>query len=424
MIDIFIPYGEKRMHFSLPEKNIAEILTPNKVIISSSEREEIKNAISNPIGTKKLEEIVRPENNVVILCEDISRFAHTDKMLFLLLNSLNQAGISDKNILIIMALGSHRPMTRNEMLNKVGEKIFSRVQVVNSEFKDKRKLIDMGFAPGGVRVWADRRVVQADVKIGVGSIVPHAGFGYTGGGKIIYPGVVGEETVAQLHLHSTLLGRNILGDPDNLARKEIEEWVSTVGLDFILNAIVTPENKAYKIVAGHHVKAHRKGVNYAREIYGIKTKEKVDVAVVSSHTADRDFWQATKGFATGDLIVKNGGSVILVSPCFEGIGPHSSFIHYVGSDNFEELLNDAIRGDVPSDEALPLAIGAFNARFRKRIRLILVSESITREQAKEAKIEYFTTLNEALQSVFYIYGKNLRISVIPYGGDSYPYFTN
>jgi len=419
LVFVSIPYGEKKIEFEIPRKNLCEILTPSKVTSLPSEEEEITKALNNPIGTKPLEKIVHPGDKVTLICEDISRFAHTDKIIKYLVSRLNSAGVSDEDILIVIALGSHRPMKQEEMIKKVSREIFSRVPVINSEFRNKKLLLDLGFAPGRVRVWADKRVLQADVKIGIGSIVPHPALGYTGGGKIIYPGVVAEETVARLHLRSALLNRNVMGWVDNPARREMEKWVDTVGLDFIVNAVVTPKNETYKIVAGHYVKAHRRGTEYAKKIYELKAKEKVDIAIVSSHTADQDFWQGTKGVVAAERIVKDGGTLILVTPCFEGIGPYSSYINYIGDDNYKALLKEAWEGKMNCKEILPLSVAALVARIRKRIKLMLVSEGISPEQAKIAKFEYFDTLDEALRNALQKQGNNAKVSVLPYGGDSY-----
>jgi nickel-dependent lactate racemase len=389
------------------------------VTLPASEQEEIINATDNPIGVQPLKKIVHRGDKVALICEDISRFACTNKIIKYLVSRLNKAGVSDKDIQIVIALGSHRPMKQEEMIKKVSREIFSRIAVVNSEFRDKRLLLNLGLAPGGVRVWADKRVIEADVKIGVGSIVPHPALGYTGGGKIIYPGVVAEETVAQLHLRSALLNRNIMGWVDNPVREEMEKWVDTVGLDFIVNAVVTPKNETYAVVAGDHVKAHRRGVESARQIYELGAKEKVDIVVVSSHTADQDFWQGTKGVVAGERIVKNGGTLILVTPCFEGIGPYPSYVDYIGDDNYELLLKEAWEGKMNYEAVVPLSVGALVARIRKRIKLRLVSEGISPEQAEIAKFKHFNTLDEALRDALQRHGRKAKVSVLSCGGDSY-----
>jgi len=423
MIKVSIPYEKSKLDFAVPKMNLCEILEPNRVSLPENEEEEIERAIDNPVGSKKLEKIVKPGDKVIIICEDIARLTPVDRILPLLLNRLNEIGVTDENIKIVMALGSHRPMSSTEMIRKVGENVFKRVKVVNSEFKDKAKLVDLGLAPGGVRVWVDRQVMEGDIRIGVGSIAPHAAAGYTGGGKIVYPGIVGEETVAQFHLRRAFLSQSVLGIVENAVRLEMEKWVDTVGLDFIVNVVITPENKIYKVVTGHYVKAHRIGVKYSQEVYGVRANEKVDIAVVSSFSADQDFWQGTKGIISGELIVRDGGTLILVTPCFEGVGPHKNYPKYIGDDDPDSLLKTATENLMDPKEILSLAVALPVARIRKRLRLVSrISKGINSEEAKEAKFERFNTINEALQEGLSYYGKEAKVSVIPCGGESCPYF--
>src|SRR5690554_4012074 len=195
-----IPYGNKELEFSIPAQNFSEYLAPNNPVLPESDFQETERALDNPFGADKLEDMVTPTDKVAILCEDITRYAQTDVMLSVIVERLNKAGVPDDNITIVMALGSHRPMTDEEKIVKVGKELFSRIKVVNSQNKNKSQLVDVGIAPGGVRVWLDSIVYHSDFRIGVGSIEPHTAAGYTGGGKIIYPGVVGVETVSNFHL--------------------------------------------------------------------------------------------------------------------------------------------------------------------------------------------------------------------------------
>ena len=423
MVNLSIPYGQVKLEFQIPERNLVEVLQPNPITLPDSEEEEIARAIENPIGTKELQEIVRPDHTVAIICEDITRPTPSDRILPLLLDRLQAAGVSDKKITIFMALGSHRPMTEEEIVKKVGLEIMDRVRVTNSEFRDKSKLVDLGQTSGGVRVWIDKRVVESDIKIGIGNIVPHGNAGYTGGGKIIYPGVAGEETVAQFHLRCALVKRNVLGEEENPARREMEDWVEAVdvGLDFIINCILTPQDRIYRVVAGHYVKAHRAGVTFSREVYGVRARERVDIAVASSHPADFDFWQGWKGIISGELLVKDGGTLILASPCYEGVGPHPSFLNYCGTDNIDRFLKDAQEGKINVKEMLPLTLSTGMVRIRKRINLAIISDGLTEEEIKRGKFEPFSDINDAIQHALAEHGNDAQISVLPYGGHTYPY---
>ena len=420
MKKIKIPYGTNEIEFSIPEKNFSELLSPNTPQLPESDVWETIQALEKPIAADHIENMVKRDSKIVIICEDITRYAQTDIMISVLIDRLSRAGIPDENIKIVMALGSHRQMTGEEKIKKVGKDIFSRFEVINSENKDKNKLVDAGVAPGGVRVWLDPIVYESDFKIGIGSIEPHCAAGYTGGGKIIYPGVVGQETVSNFHIISASLG-NLIGDPDNEARLTMEKWVKTVGLDYILNAVVTPENKLYKVVAGHFVKAHRVGVKYAREIWGIQSKKRIDIAIVSSHPADLDFWQGGKGIVNCEKAIPDGGFLILVTPCYEGVGPHPEYIDYMGNNEPEKLIKETRESKKITEGVLPLAVGLAVARVRKRINIAVISDGLSKEDIEKSGFLYFKTIENAVQYGLEKFGNDANIAVIPMGGGSYIY---
>lgn len=420
MKKIKIPYGNNEIEFSIPKNNFSELLSPNTPQLPISNKGEIIRALENPIGADRIEDIIKPTSKIAILCEDITRYAQTDVMISVLIERLSNAGVSDKNIKIIMALGSHRPMTDEEKIKKVGKDIFNRFEVINSENKNKKKLINMGLVSGGVRIWLDPVVYESDFKIGIGSIEPHTAAGYTGGGKIIYPGVVGEETVSNFHIISAFLG-NLTGNPDNQARVTMEKWVDTVGLDYIINAVVTPDNKIYKVVAGHFVKAHRAGVKYAREVWEIKSNKRIDIAVVSSHPADLDFWQAGKAIVNCEMAIPDDGFLILITPCYEGVGPHPEYIDYIGNNEPEKLIKETKERNKITEGVLPLAVGLAVARIRKRINIAVISDGLTKYDIKKAGFFYFENIDEAIKFCLKKYGNNANIAVVTMGGGSYIY---
>lgn len=414
-----IPFGLEEQELRLSTNYLKEVLQPIDKDVPQDASDLIEAALSQPIGTKPLEELVRPGQKVAIISEDNSRFARTDLIISTIVSRLAKIGVKDQDILIVMALGSHRKMTPAEMKIKLGEEIYTRFTCVNSEFRDPQLLTYAGTAPGDVEVYVDKRVDEADVKIGVGSIVPHPALGYTGGGKILYPGVVGENTVAQLHLRSALIGQNIMGVAGNQARLEMEAWVETIGLDFIVNSIVTPENNTYKVVAGHYVEAHRVGVAYADEIYRLQAQQAVDVVIASSRSADMDLWQATKAVIGGDRIVKDGGHLVLYTPCPEGVGPHSEYPIYCKGDNIAEYLQQAKQGNFPVEKILPLSVGALIARVLKRINVDIVSPGITPLEAETAGFNHYGSTIEDLQKLIDSKYPHSTLSVLTHGGDSF-----
>jgi nickel-dependent lactate racemase len=416
-VAIRVPYGPDALSVSLPGVNLAGVLVPNPVEIGDEDWL-IREALDHPIGAPRLEELAQPGQRVVVISDDITRPTPTERLLPAILTRLNSAGIPASDISIVMALGSHRRMTENEMLRKVGPEVFSRVRVHNSEFTDPQALVDLGEAPGGIRVRADRRVLEADLRVGVGGILPHPAVGWSGGGKIIYPGVTAEDTVAHYHYLHGRAGWNMFGAEECPVRLQMERWVDTVGLHFIVNAVTTPQRRLYAVVAGHYVAAHRAGVKRAKEVFGVPFPRRVEVAIVSGHPTDNDLWQATKGVLSGDHLVRDGGTLILLAACPEGVGPHKDYLKHLGAAEPDELL--AWARTQSGGTALSAAVAVTVARIRQRIRLVLVSDNIAPAAAEAGGFEYFATAQKALDAALSRYGPSTQVAVLPFGAETFP----
>ena len=423
MKEISIPYGaDKCTSFRVEEKNLLEVVKPQQVAPASDVKKVICDALENPVGCKPLEELVTPESRVVIISDDISRPTPVREILEVLLPKLHKAGIPREQIKIVMALGSHRYMTEAEMRTKVGDEIFESYQVVNSEFRDPDGLIDLGHADDGSVIQVSWVVMDGDFRIGIGNIVPHPAMGWSGGGKILYPGVTSEQTVMQFHLLQGLANENLFGMDECPIRLGVEKWVDVIGLDFIINTILDPSLQLYKAVAGHYVQAHRQGVNYAKEVFGCPIAARADVAVVSSYPVDLDLWQASKGYLCGERATVEGGTIILVTPCYEGIGPHKEYGACIGDDNAEKRLLDLQAGKPVEGDPLALAIGTCVSKIRKRRKLVIVTGGMSRESCEEAGLRYYPAdgLQEAVNDVL-AENPQARITVITHGGETVAY---
>jgi lipopolysaccharide export system protein LptA len=198
----------------------------------------LRRSLAHPIGTRPLRDLVAGKENVVIVADDNTRLTPTHLIIPILLNEMNAAGIPDSKISVVIALGTHRFMTEEEILKKFGEEVVRRVPVINHPFKDPKELVDLGTTANGTRIQVNKRVYEADFKIGVGSIVPHHIPGFAGGSKIVQPGVCGEQTTADTHLLSVRAKRSYLGILDNPVRVELDIIARKVGLHTILNTVL------------------------------------------------------------------------------------------------------------------------------------------------------------------------------------------
>ena len=415
---VSIPYGHDTLTFNVPTANMGEILSPNQVAIAANGDAVIAHAIANPIGTPPLAELARGKRDAVIIVDDLTRPTPVERVLPLLLDRLNGAGMDDSRIKVVIALGTHRAMTDAEIRQRLGPEPVRRVRVANSHFAEQSELLDCGLAADGTHLWVDRRVMAAELRIGVGTILPHPVAGWGGGAKIIYPGVGGAETVSHYHLQQMQLTRNIFGQVDSPIRANMERWVGQLGLHFIVNVICTPQGQIYRAVAGHFMQAHRRGVQYAQEVFAVRAQQRADIVVASSYPADLDLWQAGKGMMSADLLARDGGVIILVTPCPEGIGPHPELANFVGNDDADALARRAMAGEFA--DPVVVAVAVTMARMRQRVRYAIVSGGLDQAICERMKMRHFATVQAAVDWALSATGQRARLSVIPYGAEIVP----
>nr|MDO8109940.1 nickel-dependent lactate racemase [Candidatus Sigynarchaeota archaeon] len=285
----------------------------------------IEDAIDNPIGTPTLSELAKGKRNVAIAVDDISRSTRLESILKVVLKRLNDAGIPDDKVTIIAALGSHRPMVRQDFVKKLGKEILDRCNVVNhSPFLN---LVKVGVSKLGTPVIVNKTYHDADLKIAVGGVVPHPLAGFGGGAKIVLPGICGIETLEANHSSALKTGTGAgIGRVTDL-RLDIEDVCSQAGLDFSINVIFNSAGKNAGIFAGHYVQAHRKAMDLARIVYKTEIPQKVkfDVGFFNAFPEDTELSQFLKALNLYMLctpIIDRKGVVVIMTAASEGRGYH------------------------------------------------------------------------------------------------------
>lgn len=413
MIRIDFPYVDNRIgHIDVPKKNIHNIYNLPEVKQLDNVDQSVEEAIANPIGTRRLRDLIHVDDRVAIIVDDITRPTPAHKILPAVLKELSIADITKEKIVIVMALGSHRNMTNEEIDTKISKEIHSQYRVTQSNFNDSSQLTLVGTSEDGVDIYIDSEVARADFKIGIGSIVPHGAVGWSGGGKIIYPGVAGESTVTQFHYTHGLTEKNFTGIDETVVRSRMERWVEVVGLQFIVNCVLTPAAEVYHVVAGHYIKAHRAGVAKAQEAYVQYYDKQDDIVISISYPHDHDFWQACKGFYCAESLVKDGGAILVATPCPEGLGSHSSYPERIGRDDNVEIIKSILDGSgVLPEDPIPLAPGAMMARIRQRINLHMVSPGLSEHLVGKSSIMMHNSVQQGLDYLLTQYS-NPSISVM------------
>ena len=422
MVTVELPYGNKGLTVEISNDVLGEVVSPRKIVADSDTDTLIRQALDHPIGSPLLSQIVRPGKKIAVIIDDISRETPTTQLLPPVLEGLTGAGIEKTHISIIIALGTHRPMTETEIATKVGPEIQKTYRVFNDPCDRERRMVYLGNSSDAIPADIHRAVVEADIRIGVGMISPHMDTGFSGGAKIILPGVCSCRTVGAFHTRQAGLSGNQLGVIDAPMRHELETFVGDrLGLDFILNAVLNRDGTLYRCVAGHYIKAHRKGVAFAREVYGVPVARRYPLVISNAFPAQIDLWQSTKGIASGELMTLNHGTLILVTQCQEGNNTHPLFADYLG-ETPDWLLNELETGNAEDPVACALAVPI--TRFRERIKICLVSSGLNASDANRMGFTYYKTVEEAIDTELRRHGNEPRVGMLTHGGVVLPLIRN
>ncbi|MDD2455852.1 MAG: nickel-dependent lactate racemase [Kiritimatiellae bacterium] len=331
-----IQYGKKTIRLDIPDKNLAFDMRANRFPAPESETEEIRRCLARPVGTGRMGALVPKGASVVILGDDRTRMTPQHKIVPVVLNELNAAGVKDAQVRLIIAVGTHRPMTAAEIRLKYGDEVLRRVEVINHDCNDRRNLVDKGVTRRGTRILVSKDFMLSDFRIGIGGVLPHHPVGWSGGAKILLPGVAGQETVCAMHLLGAT--EQQLGKVVTPCREEMEDFAREAGLDFIVNVVMNERGRIVKAVSGHFIAAHREAVKWGMKVFGVKFRKHADITLSSTYPADYDLTQSDKGLFSAELATRKGGEIILVSPCPEGIAPtHGEEMAKLGGYDDETL---------------------------------------------------------------------------------------
>jgi len=363
-------------------------------------QEDIKNAFSNPIGTSTIQEIAKGKSNAVIAVEDISRPIQAENILEIVLKQLNMAGITNDNITLIYALGAHRPMNRQDSIKKVGLKIIDKIKIENHH--PYENLVYIGESYKATPIYLNKTYYNAEVKIAIGSVIPHPLAGYGGGAKVILPGLSGIQTLEANH-EAGVRGIGIgLGFITEL-RKDIEDTCKKAGLDFSINIIPTMKRKIGGIFVGDFIKAHRKAIDLAKKVYStnLPSDLNLDIGFFNLYPEDTELSQALKGlnfFLKSKRFIKREGAIVILTAASEGRGFHS-LLGETGGKLYKNWGDTII----------------FKGILKKK-NFCIFSQNINRKDVLHFYPDstiFHTNFQDLVHDLEKIYGKNPKIGIFP-----------
>ncbi len=404
----------------IPDKNLLGIFSPSTVQIEKSEEEIVEEGFSHPIGSEPLSKMLRGCKNPLILTDDYTRTTPVRRVLPRLMRELKMAGIKPGDIKILIALGTHRAMTEDEIKEKFGKDFSERYTILNHNWWDPSQLSYLGETETGTPVFVNRLLKEADFIMGVGQILPHRVSGFSGGGNIIQPGICGEETTGRTHwLGAQFTGREILGKIENPVKEEIERVAQRAGLRWIINTIQDGSGRLIEVVTGDPIQAYRTGAARSQQIYQSILPQEADIVIASPYPYDSELWLAAKGIYAAELAVKQGGVVILVSPCREGISPSHPEVLQFGYQTFEDADQKVRKGIIKKLTAAAHLVHVGRV-IKERAKGIMVSQGISKDETERLGLIYAQEPQEALDIAFLLSGRDAKVAVLQRGGEILP----
>jgi nickel-dependent lactate racemase len=407
---IQMAFGRTAIELEIPERNIFSVILPSEPENKEEADSLIKKALENPIKSRRLSEIVNPDSRIAIIVSDVTRPTPTAKILPPLLEELHLGGAKEENICIVFALGLHRQQTEEESKKLVGEEIYKKILCIQHDIHRCKRI---GVTSRGTPIEIFESVMDADIIIGTGSVEFHYYAGYSGGAKSVLPGISSQESV--LANHKMMIDEKaVSGRVDGAVRQDMEEAAKIFGLDFILNVVLDSKKEIVSAVAGDFIEAHRKGTEVVDSMYKVPV-EPADAVIVScgGFPKDVNLFQANKALDNATQSVKEGGSIILVAECAEGIG-----------NQVYECWNRECRSP---DDAIERFKNCFEfgghksaivAKIAKKFKLYLISK-LPEEQTRSA---FFTPMPGLKEALFEVLSKNpdAKIHLMPHGGQTLP----
>lgn len=419
-----IPYSVEKIPVLLPEEQVDFTGELQKTEENLRWKKELLEKLEYPTAGSALSSFLEKNQHIVVLVEDNTRHTPVRDILPVLCDYLIKNGCSFEQIEILVAPGTHRILTEEELWDKLGSYAMTHLKVSQHDYRDEtvlEQLEDVHIGEMKIPVFVNQIAVTADLLIGLGNIIPHPNAGYSGGAKILDPGCCGRMTVSATHTAAALMGYLPLGMEENACRDSLERVAKAVGLDFIINVVLNEKNQVVDVVTGDFILAHRSGAKRAKEVFGVAVENPVDILLSCSYPYDIDFWQCEKALIAGFFAVKQGGIIILSAPCLEGVAHnHDDLLEWTQMDSGEAYEKIRLLANQEEQDLVAAGIALGALMVRDKAEIYIYSTGLTQEEIRKLKYRSFSSLQEAVDAALAARPGG-RIGILPRGGDCLPY---
>ena len=410
-----LAYGAGGLEVDLPEERTT-VVEPAYHAGAPDELAVLRRALREPVAGPPLSELARPGTKVAISMCDGTRAQPRDKMIPAVLDEL---GVPDEDVVILVATGTHRGNTDEEIRAMLGDDVVERVRVVNHDARDKRTLAFLGEHGRGVPVWINREWVEADLRITTGFVEPHFFAGFSGGPKLVTPGLAGLDTVLVLHNAARI------GDPNatwgvidgNPVHEDIRAACGAAPPHFTFDVILNREQRVIQAFAGELGPMHTAACQAAREFAMQQVPERFDVVVTSNsgYPLDQNLYQAVKGMSAAAKVVKPGGLIVCAAECRDGFPGHGSYRRLLeASQGPREFLRQIAQSDHVTPDQWQVQI---QANIQDHARVVMHTEHLSDDELRSVHLEQTRDITATVAAE----GSDASVCVLPEGPQTIAY---
>ena len=416
-------YGHSYKTFKLEQEHVLDEVKIAEFPPLTDLKAAVLDAIYHPIASEPIDKLVKPGMKIAFICNDSTRVANTHDFMPILVDEMNKLGVKDEDMKIVFALGTHRAMSQEEMVEQVSENVAVRLKMYNSDCNKPEDFNYFGATSFGTPVLINKLICDVDLVIMTGTVVYHFFSGFGGGRKAVLPGVAAMETVRRNH--SLMMSPNsqlgkLHGNPVYDDQMEGVALFAQKHRLFNFNAILDAQKRFLRIFAGDWDKSHLEACQFVEQVYGAPISQPADIVIAScgGYPKDINIYQLQKTMDNAWCAVREGGVVIILGECEEGSG----------SAALEKALQENPSPDAIKEAlAKKFVIGAHKAfaitRLMKKAKFILVS-ALDKKLAQDLLFEAVDDVDEAIALAEKYVGPDYKILLMPQGSLTVPVLKN
>ena len=417
-----LAYGRDGLVVDLPDDRTT-VIEPVYVPGLPDEAGALTSALRNPVGAPPLRRMVSAEQTVAISVCDVTRPMPSATVLPVVLAEL--AHVPQERIVILVATGTHRANTPDELERMLGPLVMGRYRVVNHDAFDASSLVHVADIADDIPVWLNRHWVESDVRITTGFVEPHFFAGFSGGPKMVAPGLAGFETIMGLH-SARLIGdfRSTWGVTEgNPIHDAVREIAARTGVDFSVDVTINRDHKITSAYAGELFAVHHAACDVARRAAMREVSTPFDVVVTtnSGYPLDLNLYQSVKGMSAAAQVVRHGGAIVCAAECSDGVPDNGEYRDILAAaDGPRELLEMIGSPGYGRHDQWQVQL---QAQIQLKADVYLKSSYLTPDQVRAAHLEPIDDVGEATLELLERHGPGSRVCVLPQGPQTIPYVT-